>query len=111
MLAEFEVIDSFMNKFPQEQLLFISNDNYIKIENPIYKKAGLINVVNNFSTYTFPLISNSEIISAPFSTLNYSVVFSLDKIEVIKPLLENKNNNIKSSPEINMGEYNWALAA
>lgn len=41
MQEEFNVICNFMNRFPNDEVLFISDDKYIKIENPIYVKNGI----------------------------------------------------------------------
>ncbi|QRR02412.1 hypothetical protein [Dyadobacter sandarakinus] len=37
MLAEVKATKKFISNFPDEGILFVSNDPYIKVENPVYK--------------------------------------------------------------------------
>lgn len=48
MSAEFDSIDVFMRKFPAEEILFVSNDKYIKIEKVIHVRSGKNNLYQVF---------------------------------------------------------------
>lgn len=112
MNAEFDLIDAFICKFPEEDILFISNDKHIRIENVVYKKEGTIKVADKLITAT-NIYSNKSIIEAPFSFFDYYVNASLSNIMVCEPIPVNDNNIVKSSDSFQaLGlENDYAMAA
>lgn len=114
MFAEFEFIDSFINKYPTEQIVFISNDNYIKIEKPLYIKEGLIKVPDNLITYS-PVISSHGLIHSPINMEGFILSPFINNVKVYPDFIQNDLNGdiliTATRAILNSGESNYALAA
>ncbi|HEX7414759.1 MAG TPA: hypothetical protein VF411_12015, partial [Bacteroidia bacterium] len=98
--AEFEVISDFIDKFPNEQLLFISSDNYIKIVNPIYvKERCSFESISNVSKEMFDM----ELVTFSYNPhLDNSSIFSHFNNELFLPNNSNGlfGNSLTWSPII-----------
>lgn len=113
MDAEYEFVDAFINEFPAEDLLFISNNKYIKVIIPIYVKEGLINVASDLVLVGENIKSNEQLISAPFTIMGGYIFSTFGSVEIINPLIENENNNIEiyEKSDLSSDNCNYALAA
>ena len=136
-LAEFNVVDEFINQFPEDEIVFISNNKHIKIINKVYVKEsysfeGLTNLSKemfNMEVGAFlfnPYLSKSleiyqqEIFSIhlPFTNGIY-VPTILDNFIVINSELHSNRLLFTVDNELNIighmeqaiGENNYAMAA
>lgn len=112
MLAEFDFVQDFITMFPYDEILFISNDPYIKIEKIIYAKKSEIRV--DYFECANELLASDEIINAPFNSSEINWCLSIDEnsINIEDFLLENSQNcNISARGILSLGEFSYALAA
>lgn len=98
MDLELNTIDLFIYKFPEDEILFISNNKYINIEKVVYKKEGAIQVADELIAIS-NIHSNNSIIPAPFFLNDYFPSSSQNQFFVCDPMPVNKNNIIE--PEYN----------
>lgn len=115
MLAEFTVLDKFITQFPEEQLLFVSNDNYIKVDKPIYVKEGYISIINSLITGFFAeklTTPSRHCILAPISLVGFEASSVMGKINVVDSLIHNNNNKeMTVYPEADVADCHNLLAA
>lgn len=111
MEAEFDVIDAFIFKFPDDEILFISNNKYIHIERVVYIKEGVIQVTDDLigKSYVF---QNEFVINAPFSFEENTITSLKNQITICAPLPVNKNNFVETESNNSLvNENNYAMAA
>ncbi len=60
MLAEANIIEEFISRFPNDELLFVSNDKYIKVKEPIFAKEALV------KSYSVPIETSVLVDYTPF---------------------------------------------
>ena len=110
MEAEFDVIDTFIYKFPEDEILFISNNKYIHIERVVYVKNGVIQVIDDLIGKSY--VSHKDfVINTLFSSEEYRVLVSLTQITVCAPLPVNKNNFVGMESNNSLANNNYAMAA
>lgn len=112
MEAEYCFVDAFMNKFPDDDILFISNNKFITIEKVVYVKEGSIKVADSIISSS-SLHSSDSLIAAPFSLSDFLVLGTLSNLVVCEPLPLNSNNivNTEPKPVLNYDNNDFAMAA
>ena len=95
MNAEFDCVDAFIYEFPEDELLFISNNKYIKIVSPVYIKQGAVNVGGELVSRGEIVLANTGLVSTAIDVLKYFSVSNFLDVEVVKSLEKNDNNIIK----------------
>jgi hypothetical protein len=110
MLAEYDVVSLFSQKFPTDQLLFISNDKFIKVTNPIYTKCNAkVELAKSITS-----IKPSNLIFAPFDLSGFIIEYNNYELLIKGNLIGNGSNNIviiPSEEDISSGDNSYAAAA
>lgn len=113
MEKEFDVVDEFIARFPMEEILFISNNKYINIENIVYVKESRVPVKSN-AIVIAELVGCVSLIQAPLNLAGYIASPSQsDQLKIVNILLQNENNDNFKLNELllGIGESNIAMAA
>jgi hypothetical protein len=102
---ESEIIFSFIDNFPNENICFISNDSLVKISNPSYVKIGVL-----FATMNW--IPSFEQRFDQIVPIQKEVSFHEKYTSKFEFWDENKdNNNYKSEPITFVNNYTFQMAA
>lgn len=112
MDAEFDIVDQFICKFPEDEILFISNNKYIKIEKVVYVKESKILVKQNALGFA-EICAANDMIFAPLNLIGYAIGSPMNEINIVNPLIKNPNNNnfTLNNSQLVLGDPNLAMAA
>ena len=77
--AETSVIDEFINRFPYENVCFITDDSLVEIQNPIYEKQGI--TYDIFST----AIEKNWVALPWLNELSFPVPSSIHNVNILQP--------------------------
>jgi len=101
---EIEIIDEFINNYPDESICFISEESLISVESPIFEKKGLlfgineqydikgwrtINNLNQFNIASLSSITYVDMVKFPLITVPFQQIYFSHEISSFN-FLQNK---------------------
>lgn len=116
-IFENEMYLIFSQKYPQDSLLFITNDSLVDVKNPIYEKTGRTYLLNILKNYT---LINNQLIDFPEYKGHFEMEFNN---WIVNEFIDDGTNAITTSVTATMdcfneestqspiGNNNYALAA